>query len=111
MNRGDGGANSGEMGDLLPEVDLGTGESAVAVSAGLSHTCAILGSGTVKCWGKFFFHVTSREALRYVTSRKAPLPLFVLCVSLVVCAGVVINVEWSELEFFVVFCFKRVYFC
>ena len=47
-NRGDG---AGEMGGSLPAVNLGTGRSAVAVSAGGSHTCAILDNGTVKCWG------------------------------------------------------------
>ena len=36
----------------LPPVDLGTGRSAVQVSAGLSHTCAVLDNGDVKCWGR-----------------------------------------------------------
>jgi alpha-tubulin suppressor-like RCC1 family protein len=47
-NRGDG---SGEMGDDLPAVDLGTGRTAVAVSASYLHTCAVLDNGQVKCWG------------------------------------------------------------
>ena len=34
-----------EMGEFLPAVALGTGRSAVAVSAGSSHTCVVL----VKC--------------------------------------------------------------
>ncbi|MDC0851427.1 S8 family serine peptidase, partial [Euryarchaeota archaeon] len=32
-------------------VDLGTGRSAVAISAGGYHTCAILDDASIKCWG------------------------------------------------------------
>jgi alpha-tubulin suppressor-like RCC1 family protein len=45
------GDNSSEMGDNLPVVDLGTGRTATAISAGLNHTCAILDNASVKCWG------------------------------------------------------------
>jgi alpha-tubulin suppressor-like RCC1 family protein len=45
------GKGANEMGDNLPAVNLGTGKSAVAVSAGEDHTCALLGDGSVKCWG------------------------------------------------------------
>ena len=48
-NRGDG---PGEMGDNLPRVDLGTGRTAVQISAHRSHSCALLDNGSVKCWGK-----------------------------------------------------------
>ncbi|MCX6014461.1 MAG: hypothetical protein NT020_02530 [Chloroflexales bacterium] len=50
VNRGD---DTGEMGANLPVVDLGTGASdyAVTISAGNSHTCALLDNATVKCWG------------------------------------------------------------
>uniref|UniRef100_UPI003F6A4217 RCC1 domain-containing protein n=1 Tax=Poseidonia sp. TaxID=2666344 RepID=UPI003F6A4217 len=33
-------------------IDLGTGRTAVAVSAGMYHTCAILDNGDMKCWGR-----------------------------------------------------------
>jgi alpha-tubulin suppressor-like RCC1 family protein len=45
------GDNSGEMGDNLPEVSLGTGRTAIALSAGWAHSCALLDNGAVKCWG------------------------------------------------------------
>jgi alpha-tubulin suppressor-like RCC1 family protein len=35
----------------VPAVDLGPGRSAVAITAGASHTCAILDEGSVRCWG------------------------------------------------------------
>ena len=41
----------GTMGDDLPPVDLGTGRTAIAVAAGIAHTCALLDDHTVKCWG------------------------------------------------------------
>ena len=47
-NRGDG---SGEMGDNLPAVNLGTGLTATAIAAGDYHTCAVLSNGDAKCWG------------------------------------------------------------
>ena len=47
-NRGD---NANEMGDKLPKVDLGTGRTAKAISAGNTYTCAILDDNSVKCWG------------------------------------------------------------
>ncbi len=41
----------GGMGDELPFVELGTGRTAKAVSAGRYSTCALLDDDTVKCWG------------------------------------------------------------
>jgi len=51
-NTNDLGDASGEMGDNLPVVDLGTGRTATAISVGYEHTCAILDNASVKCWGK-----------------------------------------------------------
>lgn len=48
-HRGD---EPGEMGNSLPAVDLGTGKTAIAVSGGVRHTCALLAGGSVKCWGQ-----------------------------------------------------------
>ncbi len=45
----------GEMGDDLPAVELGTGRTAVAVTAGPRHTCALLDDATIKCWGEGIF--------------------------------------------------------
>ncbi len=47
----DRGDNGGEMGDTLPAVALGTGRTAVALSSGYTHTCAVLDDATLKCWG------------------------------------------------------------
>lgn len=40
-----------DMGDNLPTVSLGQGQSASAIAAGVAHSCALL-AGAVKCWGK-----------------------------------------------------------
>lgn len=37
-----------EMGNFLPYVDLGTGRTAVAISAGEAHVCALLDDDSVK---------------------------------------------------------------
>jgi alpha-tubulin suppressor-like RCC1 family protein len=52
-NFGDGvnGLGSNEIVDL-PTVDLGAGRTTRAITAGGSHTCALLDNFSVKCWGK-----------------------------------------------------------
>ena len=39
------------MGDDLSAVDLGSGRTAIEIDAGQHHTCAVLDSGVLKCWG------------------------------------------------------------
>jgi alpha-tubulin suppressor-like RCC1 family protein len=39
------------LGDHLPFVDLGSGSKVKAIAAGLWHTCAVMDSGLLKCWG------------------------------------------------------------
>ncbi|MDC0675300.1 RCC1 domain-containing protein [Nannocystis radixulma] len=46
--RGDG---PGEMGDALPAVDLGQGAVVKSLALGGGHSCAILGTQELKCWG------------------------------------------------------------
>jgi len=51
-NQSDMGDTADTLGDTLPVVNLGTGRSARAVFAGDQHTCAVLDSWQVKCWGR-----------------------------------------------------------
>lgn len=54
-HRGD---NIGEMGSALLPVDLGPGVTATQIRAGVTHTCAHLAGGSVKCWGNNFLGET-----------------------------------------------------
>jgi cysteine-rich repeat protein len=40
-----------QMGNALPRVDLGTGRTVKALSAGSGNACAILDDASLKCWG------------------------------------------------------------
>lgn len=46
------GVASGQMGDNLPAVSLGSGRTVVRLVAADFHTCAILDNGGLKCWGR-----------------------------------------------------------
>ena len=48
-HRGDG---ANEMGSNLPFLNLGSGKTAVQLSAWYVNTCAILNDGSLKCWGR-----------------------------------------------------------
>jgi alpha-tubulin suppressor-like RCC1 family protein len=66
---------SGELGDgtgsssHIPVEALAASEQAVAVSAGNSHTCALLSDGTVKCWG---FNMEGSLGDGSTTNRNSP---------------------------------------
>lgn len=48
----DRGTQPGDMGDNLPFVDLGNDLRATQISCNGLHTCVVLESGDLKCWGK-----------------------------------------------------------
>ena len=48
---GNGGSNTNLNAPSSTAINLGTGRTAVAVSTGSYHTCAILDNGDLKCWG------------------------------------------------------------
>jgi len=45
------GLDRASLGDALPFVELGSNARVVQIAAGGRHTCALLDSGQVKCWG------------------------------------------------------------
>lgn len=52
VNKATVGGRVGEMGDNLPAVDLGSRAVPVALALGYAHSCALLTTGEVKCWGQ-----------------------------------------------------------
>eukprot|EP01083_Nonionella_stella_P198960 730038_1 len=52
INRGD---NANEMGDYLPQVDLGVNFNVTQIVAGYYHTCALSDNNAIKCWGRNSF--------------------------------------------------------
>ena len=50
-NKNDLGDGPNEMGDNLFIINLGSGKTAKAISAGYYHTCVLLDNDQVKCFG------------------------------------------------------------
>lgn len=46
------GASAAHLGNNLPVVNLGTGQIPISVATGGYHSCALMSSGAVKCWGQ-----------------------------------------------------------
>ncbi|MFM1761419.1 MAG: hypothetical protein RL478_1029, partial [Actinomycetota bacterium] len=46
------GISTEQMGDSLPAVSLGTGRTALQITVGSQHSCALLDNFSVKCWGR-----------------------------------------------------------
>src|SRR3569832_2245523 len=58
------GITPGQMGDALPVINLGAGRTALQVAAGFFHTCALLDTHQVKCWGANSFGQLGDTATR-----------------------------------------------
>ena len=53
------GTASGQMGDNLAVVSIGSDQFVVDITAGANHVCVLLQSNAVKCWGNEFSNGTS----------------------------------------------------
>ncbi|MGB0378024.1 MAG: RCC1 domain-containing protein, partial [Poseidonia sp.] len=58
-------------------VNLGTDRTAVAVAGGLSHTCAILDDGSMKCWGRDNYGQLGDGGYIYSNANTQPIPVSV----------------------------------
>jgi len=69
---------SGQLGDgtrfrrMLPVDVVGLGGPVTAISAGASHTCAVLASGGLKCWGSNAFGQVGVVSIPEVNSHPTP---------------------------------------
>jgi len=58
-------------GSVAP-VDLGPGRTAIAISSGGEHTCAVLDNGAVRCWGSGLFGQLGNMSLAPVGDNESP---------------------------------------
>jgi alpha-tubulin suppressor-like RCC1 family protein len=58
-------------GSVAP-VDLGAGRTAIAISAGGDHTCAVLDNGQVRCWGSRLFGQLGTGVLQHIGDNETP---------------------------------------
>ena len=58
-------------GSVAP-VDLGPGRTAVAISAGRDHTCAVLDDGAVRCWGVGVFGLLGQGGSTSIGDNETP---------------------------------------
>ena len=65
----DRGDESGEMGNDLAVVDLGTDFIPIDIAAGYEHVCAMTEANAVKCWGQFIFFLSPCYHLRVSYSK------------------------------------------
>ena len=55
------GDNTGELGDYLPYIDVGSGKVVSKLSLGTDHSCALLSSLEMKCWGYNLYGYLGQE--------------------------------------------------
>jgi alpha-tubulin suppressor-like RCC1 family protein len=76
------GDEAGEMGEALPALELGG--PALSVTAGIDHTCALMESGVVQCWGG---NDEGQLGLGDLQDRPAPNPVPLNALAVAVSAG------------------------